>query len=536
LLQAQGNTAAALQATQELRDPLLLGTILADRYLHGRTHATPEQLSAWLARYADLPDAPAIRGLLLRQQPNAIVPHTAADAALARVFPTTTVPEDIDPPRLEMLRNPALDRTVQARALSGNAAAALRLITSWRGLSPRYAALLRAEVAQVLFTQNQDNEALRVVLASLRQMPSDLQVGLTGYVGGLAAWRLGRPDQARILFEESARAGTAPARQRAASAFWAARASRSMNDAVGTVRWLRKAAEERRTFHGLLARRMLGMDTGILPSGDLVTQADVDAVVATPNGLRAFALLQIGQPDRAEAELRALWPTVQSDRLLGRSLLLVASGCGLSDFAAQLAAVMQAADGHPHDELRFPLPKLRPAGGFRVDPALVYALTRLESNFNAGAVSAAGARGLMQIMPDTAQFMAGKVALSEDRLHDPALNLELGQRYVRYLADLPGVGSDLLRLLASYNGGPGNVLRWNETLRDDGDPLLFIEAIPFEETRNFVPHALTYSWIYAARLHLPAPSLDALAAGAFPRFTPSSQERTVAALASSQQH
>jgi hypothetical protein len=57
-------------------------------------------------------------------------------------------------------------------------------------------------------------------------------------------------------------------------------------------------------------------------------------------------------------------------------------------------------------------------------------------------------------------------------------------------------------------------------VRDEDDPLLFIEAIPNDETRAFVQHVLTYTWIYAARLRLPAPSLDELAAGDFPRFTP----------------
>ncbi|MDR3537971.1 MAG: lytic transglycosylase domain-containing protein [Acetobacteraceae bacterium] len=529
-LQAQGNIPAALRATDEMQDPLLLGSILADRYIGRWYRSTVDDLSGWLARYPDLPDAPAIRSLLLRRDPKAAVPPAANDAAMVRIFPATPVPEDTDPPHQDIARNAVLDRAVQERAQRGNQAAALRLIAGTPGLLPAYAAQLRAEVAQVLFTRNQDEEALRIAAASLRQTPADAQVGLTAYIGGLAAWRLGHPDQARILFEESARAAIAPPSQRAASAFWAARASRATRDAVGTVHWLRKAAEERRTFHGLLARRMLGLDTGIIPSGDLVAEADVDAIAATPQGWRAFALLQVGQTDRAEAEFRALWPNVQSDRALGRSLLLVASGCGLTNFAADLAALLQAADGRPHDELRFPVPRLRPASGFRVDPALIYALTRLESNFNTGAVSAAGARGLMQIMPGTAQYMAGNVALTEDRLHDPAFNLELGQRYVRYLANQEGIGGDLMRLLASYNSGPGSFLRWNAALRDDDDPLLFIEAIPNAETRAFVPHALTYTWIYAARLHLPAPSLDALAAGAFPRFTPLTQERTMAAL------
>ncbi len=66
------------------------------------------------------------------------------------------------------------------------------------------------------------------------------------------------------------------------------------------------------------------------------------------------------------------------------------------------------------------------------------------------------------------------------------------------------MAGDLLRLLASYNAGPGNFARWVSQIRDNDDPLLFIEAIPIDETRAHVPRVLTYTWIYAARLHLPA--------------------------------
>jgi soluble lytic murein transglycosylase-like protein len=93
---------------------------------------------------------------------------------------------------------------------------------------------------------------------------------------------------------------------------------------------------------------------------------------------------------------------------------------------------LQAEDGQPHDRERYPIPPLLPKGGFRVDPALVYALTRLESNFDPHATSAAGARGLMQIMPVTAGYMGFDPASREmfqARLHDPAVNLEVGQRY-----------------------------------------------------------------------------------------------------------
>jgi soluble lytic murein transglycosylase-like protein len=125
----------------------------------------------------------------------------------------------------------------------------------------------------------------------------------------------------------------------------------------------------------------------------------------------------------------------------------------------------------------------------------------------------------MQIMPATAQYISGDLFYAADRLHEPAYNLQIGQRYISYLAGLDGIDNDLLRVLASYNSGPGNFGRWGADLNDGGDPLLFIEAIPVPETRAFVQHVLLYSWIYAARMHLPAPSLDELSAGEFPRFT-----------------
>jgi soluble lytic murein transglycosylase-like protein len=163
------------------------------------------------------------------------------------------------------------------------------------------------------------------------------------------------------------------------------------------------------------------------------------------------------------------------------------------------------------------VPRLRPRGGFIADPALIYGLARTESNFDPESVSAAGARGLMQIMPATARFV-GSGAEGRVTLHDPAVNLDLGQRYLVYLAGLDVVGGDLLRMLASYNSGPGGFGRWAGSVQDAGDPLLFLEAIPGDETRAFIPRVLAYTWIYAARLHLPAVSLDELAAGAWPRY------------------
>ena len=161
-----------------------------------------------------------------------------------------------------------------------------------------------------------------------------------------------------------------------------------------------------------------------------------------------------------------------------------------------------------------------------MNPALVYALTRLESNFDASAVSGAGARGLMQLMPVTAGFVLGqpnRFAGDASALHNAGLNLELGQRYLSYLATEPAVNGDLIRLLASYNAGPTAVDRW----KPDGDPLLFIESLPNDETREYVHRAFTYLWVYSQRLGVPSPSLVALADGRWPIFADEQGVRTL---------
>ena len=522
--QAKGDIPAALRDQEQLDtgNPLgarLLGHLLAERYLGRFHHSSSDELAGWLARYGDLPDAPAIYTLLKARLPKGAAPPAAPVVAAVMPDPVPApVPEEASPATDAIARNSALDHEVHDRARSGNLTGALHLIARTSGMKPEYGALLRAEVAQIMFTLNRDADALDTAAFASRLGAG--RVGLAEYVAGLAAWRLDRPALAVGHFEAAAAAPLTPPALTAAASFWAARTHLRLRDPAGYVPWMKKAADQKRTFYGILARRALGIGTGAGFAWDRETlgNADIEAVAATPAGQAAFALLQVGEDDRADGELRLLWAGAQGDVALGRAVMLVADKAGLYDLAAQLAALVQTEDGRPRDYARFPIPHLMPRGGFSADPALVYALTRVETNFDARAVSSAGARGLMQLMPATASYIAGDPSFSDDSLHDPAVNLELGQRYVSYLAGQ--VDGDLIRLLSCYNAGPGSFARWSGSIQDGGDPLLFIESIPLDETRGFVQHVLAYTWIYAARLHLPAPSLDELAAGAFPHYHP----------------
>jgi soluble lytic murein transglycosylase len=506
----------------------MVGHILADRYLGQYTRPSAELLQDWLTQWQGLPDARAVHALLLTRLPKNAPSPAAPDRPRLSLSSApdglVPVPEESEPENFTLARSPGLDRSVRDAARVRGAAAVERLLSSAGKLPPAYESQLRGEAAQILFTLNRDAEAYALGRAGMRVCGAGSceSAALAGQMAGLAAWRMGREDLARPMFEAAWRASLTTSSLRSASAFWAARAQLRTGHAAGYRPWMTRASAEPRTFYGLLARRTLGLGFGFAPNSqdarEILTEADLDAVAATPEGLRAFALLQVGQPGRAEAELRQLWPSAGERPELGRAIMLVAQKAGLVQLAAQLADLVQARDGRPRDATRFAVPRLQPDGGFRIDPAMVYGITKTESNFNTGLVSSAGATGLMQIMPETASFLAEKLAGPRGSLRDPGTNLALGQRYIAYLAQHEAVSGNLLRLLASYNSGPGSFGRWGPSVQDQGDPLLFIEAIPIDETRQFVPRVLTYTWIYAARMHLPTPSLDELAAGVSPRY------------------
>jgi soluble lytic murein transglycosylase-like protein len=334
------------------------------------------------------------------------------------------------------------------------------------------------------------------------------------FATGLTAWQKGDIEGAGTAFATSASIVGISDDDRAASQFWAARASLRLMQPTQYLDWLRQAAAQADTFYGMLAGRLLGQGFAATGIAATLTEADVTAVDATPQGHLAFAELQLGLTDAAAANLRALWPQMQGNPDLSRSVMAIAARAGLADVAIAIAntqstQVDEIAGAH------LPLPGIHPAGGFTVDPALVYALARTESGFNAHAVSRCGARGLMQLMPITATAVRQHVGISGN-LSNPADNLAIGQAYLNYLGQQPGIDNNLLAIIASYNAGPGAASAWYSQLQEDSDPLLFIETISNAATRRFVRQVMADSWLYSAEIGLTPLSLNQLAAGSFP--------------------
>jgi soluble lytic murein transglycosylase len=511
--QARGDIAAATREAERLDDRRLMGHLLADRYRRGEPSI--HELQAWLGDFADLPDAPALHEALLRRLPSG----SSAPPPPNQSEPGgELLPEDRAPAEAPFTRDAALERAVQARVNDGNLDAALALIRARRALSPAYLGQLKAEMAQTLFRQGRDADAWSMAQEGLRFSP---QNPLAAYQAGLAAWGMQNYESAYSSFERAARNERAAPTLRAAAAFWTARSAVRARRPAQYVPWMLQAAQQPRTFHGMIARRSLGLPPGLVWERDVANESRAQGLVETAGGWRALALLQIGQRERAEAELRLLQRRTRNNPQVTQGILAVAQQANMPGLAAQVATAAQIEDGRVRDGARYPLPLLLPNGGFRMDPSLLYALALQESRFDPSAISRAGARGLLQIMPATASYVANDPSLlgeGIERLHDPGFSLEIGQRYVHYLARHEAVRGDLIRLLAAYNAGPGNLARWLPVAQRRADPLLFIESIPVHETRAFVTRVITFSWIYAHRLGLPTPSLDQIAAGGFPSF------------------
>jgi soluble lytic murein transglycosylase-like protein len=169
---------------------------------------------------------------------------------------------------------------------------------------------------------------------------------------------------------------------------------------------------------------------------------------------------------------------------------------------------------------RYPAPNWVPQGGWQIDKALVFAHTLQESRFRTDALSPAGARGLMQVLPTTADLIERKrgsgVTVDRASLASPQVNMAYGQAYLEQLRD--ATGGLLPKVIAAYNAGPNAVARWDINNRAQNDPLLYIESIPYAETRGYVTTVLRNYWMYQRQSGEKTVSLKALAQGAWPRF------------------
>lgn len=126
----------------------------------------------------------------------------------------------------------------------------------------------------------------------------------------------------------------------------------------------------------------------------------------------------------------------------------------------------------------------------------------------------------MQITPITVREHAPRLGLNAGQvdIFDPRVNLAFGQRNLEMLRDSPATGGTLPKIMAAYNAGLSPVTRWNHEVNDQGDPLLWMESIPYWETRSYVAIVMRNYWMYERQAQASSASRVALAQNAWPMF------------------
>ncbi len=527
-LQKHGLWGRADGEIARLEDRILLGHVLFQRYMHPtRYRSRYDELSAWLAAYSDHPGARRVWRLALRRKPRsarapkrpAAVAKTAAQDAGGQRNPGYRSPKRRSAGQRREARR--LVRSIRVHAQQGRIAQARRVFERkrTRALLDRVELdIARSRIGEAYFFRGTAKQAYAYSGTAAKR--SGGHVPMAHWIAGLAAYRLGKHAAAADHFQSLAETGGVSPWIGSAAAFWAARANLVARRPDRVTPWLTRAGSHPRTFYGLLANRILGVDPNFDWSVPHLTAEAVEAIERRGRGRRALALLQVGEGLRAERELIPL--AAIDDDALDRALFALSDAAGLPALGLRVSQAPDGAGEAPRHAAQYPLPRWRPLDGFAVDRAILYAFMRQESRFKARAVSRSGARGLMQLMPSTANFISKRRFGGARRalLYDPGLNLSLGQKYLRYLIGHETVGGDMLLLAAAYNGGPGNLAKWRKRADRHAylDPLTFIESIPSRETRNFIERVLANLWIYRRRLGQGAPSLDALAAGEAPYY------------------
>lgn len=321
---------------------------------------------------------------------------------------------------------------------------------------------------------------------------------LSGY---LALRFLNDPETARQHFRRFRAAVKTPISLGRAG-YWEGLAEEALGNTEAANAAFHYAAEYQTSFYGLLAAERLGLSLDPKLAGTQEYPDWDDQGFADSSVLRAAILLhKAGERNLAERFMTHLAESLNEEEI--GSLADLAFELGDSHIALMIAK-RAASMGLTIPRAYYPVVDLG-AENPAVPPELALAIARRESEFDPVVVSGAGARGLMQLMPRTAQQVSGELGLTytQDKLtSDPVYNARLG---VAYLAELMGeFGGNAALVAAGYNAGPSRPRRWiglyGDPRASNVDPVDWVEHIPFRETRNYVMRVMESLPVYRARL------------------------------------
>jgi soluble lytic murein transglycosylase len=316
------------------------------------------------------------------------------------------------------------------------------------------------------------------------------------WLGAAKAWELGDFAAAAALFYRyAAAARTSPTKTK--GLYWAGLAAGQAGDQMNAKRYLELAAQYPDRFYGQLALERLGRPLMFLAAPN-VTPSDAERAAFLSQPITQ-AVTEVARNSPWSVGIRFYREIAEQADTLKEGVLVaqLARDIGRRDLAVILANAADSNGFSGFTTIGFPT-LVAPPG---TDWTMVHAITRQESQFANNAISYAGARGLMQLMPGTAREQAGKngvAYMSASLVEDPAYNIRLGNGYFQRMLNYYGGSYPLA--VAAYNAGPGNVNKW---LRQNGDPrtgairwIDWIERIPVYQTKDYVQRVLENAVVY----------------------------------------
>lgn len=326
----------------------------------------------------------------------------------------------------------------------------------------------------------------------------DDYTSLAWLAGQTALKQLGQPADAIGMFTRYGSASKTPTTQ-SKGFYWAGRAAEAAGRREEANRYYARAAGFRDMFYGQLAIERLGQP--LTPPGDpLMKPVDPQVRAAFYNREAVRAAQYLGtvgawQDQTAFVRQIAIDAKTDSDHVLATEL---SRTLGRPDLGVMVGRSALQNGLSEYSTVGFP--SVRVPAASQDSWTMIHAIARQESQFDRAAVSHAGARGLMQLMPGTAREAAGKLGMSYEPgslTSDTDYNIMLGSSYFERVYRLYG---SYPLALAAYNAGPGNVNKW---LKANGDPRMpgtdmidWIEAIPIYETKNYVQRVLENAVVY----------------------------------------
>ena len=511
-----------------LNNKILMGHVLSQRYLHPRCYKSQFiELTYWLKKYNDLPQAKRIYKLAVKRMtqgyksPNKpIKPIGIKKDDLSSQTIKYSYKSKRKLSKNQKLEKRKLLNAIKSRVNRGWPTGAVQL------LKQRDVNILLDQIeidqqkeliAKGYFLANKNELAIKFSSEALKHSP--FYVPYAGWTAGLSAWRMKRYELAAKFFSNFSISLKHDVWHQASGAFWAARSYTMLNEYSNINFWLSRAAKNPNSFYGLLASDILGIENPIdWKQPPTFSSNDVN-IFSLRSGKRIQALIQIGLPIQLEDEI--IYINSVLNKNVAMSSLNVAQYFNLAQTQLKIVNTMEKYGINLPIKYFYPTPIWKPKNGFTLEPELIYAFMHQESLFNENAKSHKGAMGLMQIMPSTAKFISKNKEVKRNNaniLKIPSINLEVGQEYISYLLNLNSVENNLIYLTAAYNGGPGNLQKWQQSINYLEDPLFFMESIPSRETRWFIEKVLTKYWLYQNKAGLKSPSLRLLASGKNPIY------------------